>query len=298
MLAETGQQTVSGTPPQSESGLPSQSLSSLVSVGILSYRALRTISRSLASYRESGIMDWAGEFFVYFNGMTSEDEKLARDFGVNYFGSKENLGIYGGFRAIAEHAKNPYVLILENDIIPLPGSDVQACVTRALSDVIEHGIKSFCLRSRDVPGHGGIYPKYVRCFELHDPIIAELKPGKPTLYSKLRMTLKHGNLDKFRAIAIYIERSPETVHGNAIRKLPSGNYVTDSRYRNWSNQAVLVDRQYFIDVICRRVEEHPDPRLINGHQDIERALNVSWWRKRRDLTGHAADGVFTHSRID
>jgi hypothetical protein len=298
MFAATDHGKVSEMPRAGVAGEMPQSLASLVSVGVLSYRALRTISRSLQAYRASGLMDWAGEFFVFFNAMTAEDQKLVQASGVNYFGSAENLGIYGGFRAIAEHAQKPYVLILENDIIPLPGSLVQDCVVKALSDMIEHGIKSFCLRSRENPGHGGIYPKYIRCFEVHDPIIAELKPSKPTLYSKLRMMAKHGNLDKFRAIAIYIERFPERVHGDAVRKLPSGNYLTDSRYRNWSNQAVLVDRQYFLDVICRRVEEHPDPRLLNGHQDIERALNVRWWRNRKDLTAHAADGVFTHSRLD
>ena len=54
---------------------------------------------------------------------------------------------------------------------------------------------------------------------------------------------------------------------------------------------MLVERRYFFDVICRRVEEHPDPRLVNGHQDIERALNRRWWRHRRDPMGHAAEGV-------
>jgi hypothetical protein len=74
--------------------------------------------------------------------------------------------------------------------------------------------------------------------------------------------------------------------------------MTDSRYRNWSNQAVLVERRYFFDVVCRRVEERPDPRLVNGHQDIERALNRRWWRHRRDPMGHAAEGIFTHRRLD
>ncbi len=87
------------------------------------------------------------------------------------------------------------------------------------------------------------------------------------------MFLEHGGIDKFRAASLFCERAPENVQKDAVRKLPSGNYVTDSRYRNWSNQAVLVERQYFVDVVCRRVDEHPDPRLVNGHQDIERALN-------------------------
>ncbi len=112
------------------------------------------------------------------------------------------------------------------------------------------------------------------------------------------MTIKHMGIDRFRSTAIYVERNPQDVQPKAVRKLPSGNYLTDSRYRNWSNQSVLVERKFFLDVICRRVEDHPDPRSRGGHQDIECALNVRWWRRRREPLGHAAQGVFTHERFE
>ncbi len=284
------------TPPQSEGGAASRA--SLVSAGVLSFRAVKTISRALQAHRESGLIDCAGEFFVYFNAITAEDKQVAEEAGVRYAGSPENAGIYGGFRAIAEHAQNPYVLILENDIVPLPGAPVRECLETCVSDMIEHRIKCFSLRSRHEPGEGGVYKKYVKTFGAVDPIAPGYSPHKTTPFAKLKMFLEHGNIDKFRSAAIFFERDPEKVQKNAIHKLPSGNFLTDSRYRNWCNQAVLVERQYFLDVICRRVEEHPDPRLVNGHQDIERALNRRWWRQRRDRMGHAADGVFTHRRLD
>ena len=271
---------------------------SLLSAGVLSFRSPQTISRALQAHRESGLIDFAGQFFVYFNAMTDEDARLAGEAGVDYAGAPQNLGIYGGFRAIAEHAKNPYVLILENDVVPLPGAPVRECIDSCIADMIEHKIKSFCLRSRRDPGQGGPYGKYIKTFGLSDPIAPSLAPRKSGPFSKLKMFLEHGNISKFRAASVYCEREPEKVQKGAVRKLPSGNFLTDSRYRNWSNQAVLVERQYFLDVVCRRVEEHPDPRLVNGHQDIERALNRRWWRQRRDRMGHAADGVYTHRRLD
>ncbi len=97
---------------------------SLVSVGVLSFGALQTISRALQAHRESGLIDCAGEFFVYFNAITPDDKRVAEEAGVRYSGTAENLGIYGGFRAIAERARNPYVLILENDVVPIPGAAV------------------------------------------------------------------------------------------------------------------------------------------------------------------------------
>ncbi len=271
---------------------------SLVSVGVLSFGALQTISRTLRAHRESGLIDCAGEFFVHFNAITAEDRKVAEEAGVRCTGTAKNRGIYGGFRALAEHAKNRYVLILENDVVPLPGAPVRECLKSCVSDMLHYDIKSFCLRSRQEPGQGAPHGKYVKTFGVTDPIVPGLIAHKTTGFAKLRMFLEHGSIDKFRAASVFCERDPEEVQKHAIRKLPSGNFLTDSRYRNWSNQAVLVERQYFLDVVCRRVEEHPDPRLVNGHQDIERALNRRWWRRRRDPMGHAADGVFTHCRLD
>lgn len=273
-------------------------LSSLVSVGVLSFGALETISRALALHRESGLIDCAGEFFVHFNAMTDADKDIAEAAGVRYFGAADNRGIYGGFRAIAERAANPYVLILENDVVPLPGAEICACLDLCVADMIEHGVKAFSLRSRREPGEGRPYAKYIKTFGLIDPVSSALAPKKAAPFSQARMFLEHGSIDKFRAASLFCEREPEKVQASAIRKLPSGNYLTDSRYRNWSNQAVLVERRYFLDVVCRRVEEHPDPRLVNGRQDIERALNRRWWRRRRDPMGQAAEGVFTHRRLD
>ena len=275
-----------------------RSAASLVSVGVLSFGALQTISRALRAHRESGLIDCAGEFFVHFNAITPEDKRVAEEAGVSYSGTSENRGIYGGFRAIAESARNPYVLILENDVVPLPGARVRECLEACVSDMIEHGVKCFSLRSRREPGEGAPYAKYIKTFGLVQPIAPGVAPKQAAPFSQLRMFLEHGSIDKFRAASLFCERDPETVQKDAVRKLPSGNYLTDSRYRNWSNQAVLVERRYFFDVVCRRVEERPDPRLVNGHQDIERALNRRWWRRRRDPMGHAAEGVFTHRRLD
>ncbi len=272
--------------------------SSSVSVGILSYRAHGTLKRALELHKMSTLPEIAGEFFIYFNALCNEDSALARDAGVSYFGSRENLGIYGGFRAIAERASRPYVLILENDVVPVSGMDVMGCLEACVSDMREHGIKVFCLRSRSMPGQGGFPKKYIRCFPVHEPINADIARQKLPLGSRLEMLAAHGYVAKFRAGAIYAEQAPEKAQPHAIRKLASGNYLTDSRFRNWSNQAVLVEKDFFLNVICRRVEEHPDPRLVNGAQDIERALNTWWWRRRREPMGHAAEGVFTHARLD
>jgi hypothetical protein len=271
---------------------------SLLSVGVLSFGAPQTIKRALELHTKAGLTKLPAEFFVYFNALSAEDEELAKAAGVSYYGSPQNTGIYGGFRAIAETAKHPYILILENDIVPLDGVDLGACLESCLSDMREHGIRIFCLRSRAFPGQGNTSRKYARCLPVIDPINPEQAPSEPSIASRFSMLMAHGYFSKFYGAAIYFEKSPEIAQPRAIRKLPSGNYVTDSRFRNWSNQSVLVERDYFLNTICRRVEEKPDPRLVHGFQDIERALNSWWWRRQREPMGHAAQGVFTHARLD
>jgi hypothetical protein len=275
-----------------------ESLASLVSVGVLSFRAPETIRTALARHRESGLIDAAGEFFVWFNELSDTDRAIAAEAGVDFAGSAENGGIYGGFRAIAERATKPYVLILENDITPLPGADVRGCIEACVADMMGNDIRTFSLRSLREPGEGVIYRKYLSFFGAVDPFVPGIGPRRSSLWTRLRMLAEYGNPDKFRSASTFLEREPDKVQPKAVLKLPSGNFVTDSRYRNWTNQSLLVERRFFLDVICARVESHPDPRLVNGHQDIERALNSWWWRRQRERLGIACDGVFTHRRLD
>jgi hypothetical protein len=268
-------------------------LCGLVSVGILSYGARETLEKSLIAHRKSGIA--SGEFFVWFNAMTREDREIADKYDVDWEGNRTNLGIYGGFRAIAEHASRPYVLILENDIRPLPGVDVNDCITSCVADMINHGINSFQLRSRHNPGEGHRGRKYREAFPIINPLPGVEAQNTPWL-NRSKAILKYGGLDWVRSQAMFLEQYPDQAQPKAIRRLPSGNWLTDSRYRNWGNQSILVEREWFLNVVCKRVETHPDGRNVNGFPDIEKDLNCRWWRRQRELMGHAKDGVFTHQR--
>jgi hypothetical protein len=275
-----------------------QAWSSLVSAGVLSYKAHATTAHSLRLHALSGLTDSAGEFFVHFNAITAGDEVIARKAGVNFSGSYENMGLYGGFRAIAERARHPYALLLENDVIPLEGSNVVQCLNSCVADMIKHGIRIFSLRSRSNPGEGEPWLKYLQCFPVRNPVNPGLRRQNTPMLSQAQMRIRHGHLGKFKGAAIYAEAAPDAAQPQAVRRLPSGNFLTDSRFQNWSSQAVIVERKFFLDVICRRAEEHSGPRPCDGGREIERALNSWWWRRRREPMGHAAQGVFTHFRID
>ncbi len=70
--------------------------------------------------------------------------------------------------------------------------------------MIEHNIKSFCLRSRREPGEGAPYAKYIKTFGLIKPVSPSLAPKKAAPFSQLRMFLEHGGIDKFRAASLFL----------------------------------------------------------------------------------------------
>jgi hypothetical protein len=270
-----------------------------LTIGVLSYRAHRTLERTLASHRASGLFHLPARYFVYFNAMDDADRQRAERWGIEAAGAPVNGGIYGGFRAIAERTATAYLLVLENDVeaIAAPATTA-ACLATALGDMRREGIPVFCLRSRERPGQGmSGARKFARAYGVEEPLHSGIVARRASWWDRLAMRRKHLTLDRFIGNAVYVETAPERRFPQAWRRLPSGNLVTSSRYRNWSNQAVLVRRDFLLNVVLRRTATHPDPRTINGAQDIERALNRPWWRRQQVPMGHARDGIFTHARL-
>jgi hypothetical protein len=270
-----------------------------LTIGVLSYRAHRTLERTVASHRASGLFTLPARYFIYFNAIDDADRALAERWGVEAAGAPVNGGIYGGFRAIAERTDTSYLLVLENDIEAIAGPEATArCLRGALDDMRREAIPVFCLRSREQPGQGlSGARKFARAFGVVQPLHAGIAARRASWWDRLAMRRKHLTLERFIGNAIYVEAAPERRFPRAWRRLPSGNLVTVSRYRNWSNQAVLVRRDFLLDVVLKRTATHPDPRTINGAQDIERALNRPWWRRQNVAMGHAREGIFTHARL-
>ena len=87
----------------------------MLSIGLLSWRAHKTLRKTLDSYRASDLMGCADEFKVFFNEISEEDRALAAEYGVEAAGSPENLGIWGGMDGAAAALKGDYILLLQND---------------------------------------------------------------------------------------------------------------------------------------------------------------------------------------
>ena len=66
---------------------------------------------------------------------------------------------------------------------------------------------------------------------------------------------------------------------------------------NWSNLAIIVDRNFFLNVIIKEAEITDSKKKINGFKNIEIELNKKWWRdKNWNLI--ITKGLFKHLRVD
>ena len=66
---------------------------------------------------------------------------------------------------------------------------------------------------------------------------------------------------------------------------------------NWSNLAIMVDRNFFLNVIIKEAEITDSNKRINGFKNIEIELNKKWWRNQ-NWNLIITNGLFKHLRVD
>ena len=271
-----------------------------VTLAMVSWKAPATLQHTLASYEKAGILGLFGARRIHFNEMSTADEALAARYGFTHTGTRANLGIFGAIDAIATTLTTPYVLSVENDCPLVTDRDgLLAMLGSALSDMALLRVPVFTMRSRRMPGDEfSRRARYEERFQIVWPLGSDrrqrnaMTPWATRLYEDLR----RGTL---RGCSLYAEEDPTLRHPRVIKKSPHGNWLTTSRYLNWSNNCVLVRSDFLRDVVLDRVRCHPAPTTLNGYQDIEAALKAnSWWRKQKFPMGQSEPGPFTHKRLD
>ena len=254
------------------------------SIGVLSYRATRTLCQTMESYKRGAIDSCANECCVFFNAMVEEDAELCARYGWRCTGSPENLGLLGGMDALARTLTGDYLLMLQNDC-PLVADAV--FTRRYLSEAIEllaSGQADIVrCRSRTRPGQGfADAQKYARYYGVGwQPFLRRLfRPRKAR-----RM----------------IGRAPYAIP-NAEQRFPDhikrrGSFlVVDSSVINFTDQPFLISRPLMLRLLDW-AKAHPKKRTLNGFQVLELNLNSPWWRAQHFKVA-VGEGLFTHARLD
>ena len=76
--------------------------------------------------------------------------------------------------------------------------------------------------------------------------------------------------------------------------MPEGWFRLSAKNITWSNQSIMVRRDFFLDKILGYAEANPSRRTVNGFPDIEKELNSAYWRNSGWHVG-ADLGLFTHA---
>lgn len=226
-----------------------------LTIGILSWKSPVTLKSTLTSYKDSGLLNAAGQIFIYFNEISTRDIEIANEFKIPYYGSGKNLGIAGGYREMLKIVAKPYYLFLENDWKILPEN------YHLVIPQLKEGLK---LLAKDVD--------IVR-------FRSRTEPGQP-LWS---MQFKGKELSSPKTLldAIHWTANPEKDFAPYIKSPLKGWYTASAKNANWTNNPHMVKTGW--------AKKELIPHL---RADIELAT-ATWWPKT-DFTVAQGQGLFTH----
>lgn len=257
-----------------------------VGMGVLSWGGLASLREALESYSREDLFSLFDEVLVFLPEMTDEGAALAREFGLPFAGSPQNLGILGGFRTIAESMTSPILLLMENDC-PLiePRAEAARQIALARDALAREEVAAFRMRHTLHPGQK--FPglaKYARYYG-------------PGVGPALRRALRPGKARRLAGNALYMERAPERRFPDLFTRTAEGWLSVSAACLPWTNQSVMVRRDFYLDTIAAFAEANPTTRTRNGFPGVEKEWNRPRWRNSGWRIG-SDRGLFTHERID
>lgn len=268
-----------------------------IGLAILSWKASVTVQHTLATYTaEPDFLPFFDQAIAYFQEISEQDKAVADVAGIAYAGNDRNTGIIGGFESALRAVDCDFVVMLENDC-PLIESAASAVrqLTSAVQEMVTLDIPVCRFRHREQFGEG--FCDGFKFRQYHTPVDERGSP-REKLTRLLRRGLRPMKASQMEGRAVYFEANPEQQFPKAWQRTPAGHFRSDSWYLNWTNQSILVNRRWCLDVLLPWVKAHPSRRMVNGFADIEKELNCRWWRNQHIPIMVAEPGLFTHQRLD
>ncbi|MCT4655421.1 MAG: hypothetical protein N4A65_06400 [Cohaesibacter sp.] len=263
-----------------------------IGLGILSWKGFTSLRASLESYQQQNFLDLFSETHLYLPEMDEEGLAIARDFHIGCGGHRDNLGILGGFEALANDMKSDYVLLLENDLpLIVDHATARKELSAGLALLQSGKAQVVRMRSRAYPGQNfPILDKYRRYYPVTgDSLFARvLKAGRRWMRPEKAQRMISG--------APYAFSQPEQQHPEFIhRDEETGMLLVGASHMHWTNQSILINRSFFLEHIIGYAKTAPTTRRINGFQNLEVEMNSPYWRNSGWHVG-LGEGILTHER--
>lgn len=278
----------------------------MLSIGLLSWRAHKTLRKTLDSYRAVNLSGCADEFKVFFNEISDADRALAAEYGVETAGSPENLGIWGGNDAMIDALAGDVVLMLQNDCPAVVSPEETAKWIRGACELVNSGAADMVrLRHRFNQGEGISFRKFFDYWPLHeldprasryfDPELPE-DASVDTMGRKLRRLVRPGAASRRAISAIHLEARPELAFPQWISR-QGDFYIVDSAIAQFTEQPFMIRKDLY-----RRLSawgwKHLRRGKLNGRPILEQSLRAPYWYRGHFKVAFCDEGVFTHNRFD
>ncbi len=262
-------------------------------IALLSWKGYDNLKTSLQSYRAAGLFDLFDERVIYLPEQRREETALAEEYGLKIFGSPENKGILHGFQSLAQCATAKYVLLLENDCpIIEDEAEMKRQIAHARETLAAGRANVVRLRSREFPGQDWACERKYREYYPEDNADSFTK-----IKACVKRAFRPGKARRVQALSLYQGLAEFQKHHNI------GNYDAEddcyyisSRLINWTNQSVMIEREFFLNVIIAYAEKANTRRGANGFKNLEIEMNSDFWREG-GFTVCVEKGLFTHRRI-
>lgn len=273
-------------------------------LGILSWRAHKTLIQTLESYKAENFFSLFDDVVIYFSDISDKDREIAKAYGCRAVGG-ENLGIAYGTERLVDAVKADYVLVAQNDNLLAESYEVCKEQISSALEILEEGKADLVrMRHRWKVGEGfqdvEKYLKYFnpvlidRNFDInHHPIaIDDLQLNFKRL---LNQQLRPNKKKRFQGRSVYLEAYPEKLFPDVVSKYKDF-YLMDSSVANFSDQCFFCAKDFYLKTLVPFINSNPSKRLSNGFQVPEICLNSKWWRTQGFSIAQGL-GLLSHERL-
>ena len=261
--------------------------------GVLSWKGAETLEPSLKSYADQNLLSLFDETVIFLPEQRQKETDIAHKYGLDIYGSTENLGILGGFKTLAEALTTDVIIMVENDCPLITHlADAKQQIEHGYDLLLRQKADIVRLRSRTNPGQDwGVNRKYREYYPVHDDNIL-----KKTIKAVKRV-MRPQKAEKLKGWSVY-EGADEAQKFASLTNYDASNdcFIVDARYMPWTNQSIMIRRDFFLDNIIQIAEEMETTRRINGFKNLEIEMNSDYWRSS-GYNVAIPKGIFTHQRI-
>ncbi|MCV6602380.1 MAG: hypothetical protein OIF54_12635 [Cohaesibacter sp.] len=262
-----------------------------IGIGILSWKGYASLHASLKSYDEQKFLDLFAEKHLFLPEAEQQGRIIAQENGLTHSEHPDNLGILGGFEALASNMTSDYVLLLENDL-PLITDQKTAYqeLKNGLALLKQEKAQVIRMRSRRYPGEAfTTKEKYKRYYAT--PNASSFDHSMQAL----RRLIRPNKANRLIGTAPYLHHKPENHHPEIIRDCETDFLLIDAKHIHWTNQSILINRHFFLEQIIGYAKTAKTKRTANGFKNLEIEMRSPHWHKSGWKVG-LGQGILTHAR--